>query len=170
MSRKTRKITLSAIISALTVGVLYVASIWQTGFIGLTALASIFAAAAVIEAGLASGLYVYAVSSALGMLLLPDKAAPLLYTIFFGYYPVVKSLIERGKSVTVMWILKIAVWTAAFAVIVPGIILLGAGAHMPSLAILYPLTTIVFVIFDYGFTKLIRFYVVRVSKYVNKGK
>jgi hypothetical protein len=139
--------------------------------LGLTALASVFAAAAVIEAGLASGLYVYAVSSALGMLLLPDKAAPILYMVFFGYYPVVKSLIERGRGASLKWILKLSVWTAAFAAVwlLLRAFIFGGDTAMPSVFIAYPIATAVFVLFDYGFTKLIAFYIARVSKYLRKG-
>ena len=105
MSKKTRNLTLSALFAAFTVISLYFASIWPTGLFGLVAFSSLFATAAVIDAGLASGISVFLVSSILGMLIIPDKAAPLLYIFFFGYYPVVKSLIERIRYIIITRIL-----------------------------------------------------------------
>ena len=43
----------------------------------------------------------------------PDKQAALLYVIFFGYYPILKALIERLKNKIVQWVLKYAVFNAA---------------------------------------------------------
>ena len=117
MSKRTRTMAFSALIAALTVILLYFASIWPTGKIGLVAAASLFTAAAVVEAGLLSGLYVYIVSAALGMLIIPDRSAAILYVLFFGYYPIIKSLIERIGLIFLQWILKLAVFNTALTVI-----------------------------------------------------
>jgi len=170
MGKKTRRLTLSAVFSALTVAILYIASVWPTGQLGLVAVSSLLAAAAVIETGPASGLYVFIVSSAIGMLILPNRAAPLLYIMFFGYYPVVKSLIERAGKVFFQWLLKILVFNASLTVIwflLRGLIF-GSFGDTPGAALIYIAGNIIFVIFDYGYTKLIWFYIERVSKYMRK--
>ena len=185
MSGKTRKMTLSALFIALTVISLYIASVWPTGQLGLAAAASLFVAAAVIEVGLGSGLSVFIVSSALGMLILPNRAAPLLFIIFFGYYPIVKSLIEHVKcnklQWLVQWLLKQIVFNLALifmwffmrelavAVIggLPEINIFRSG--IAEIFILAVVGNVAFVIFDIGFTKLIWVYINRVSKYMRKG-
>ena len=171
MSKKTKSITLTALISALAVVILYVASVWPTGRIGLVAVASVFTAAAVIEAGIRPGIYVFIVSSALGLLLIPEKSAALLYIVFFGYYPVIKSLIERIKGIVLQYALKLIVFNAAFTVVLFLLraLILGGYSVLPGVAVLYPGGNVVFLLFDYGFSKLIWFYINRVSKNVFKG-
>jgi len=167
MNKKTRRLTLSALFAALTVISLYIASVWPTGLFGLVAFASLFAAATVVEAGILPGLYVYIVSSILGVLLLPNKAAPLLYIFFFGYYPIVKSLIEHINATILQWALKLLVFNASLTVIwffFKGLIF-SFGDNPPDLILLYTGGSAVFALFDYGYTKVIWLYINRVSKY-----
>ena len=167
MSKKTRAMTLSALFAAFCTITLYIASVWPTGRFGLVAFSSLFAAAAVIEAGLGSGVSVYIISSALGMLLLPDKAAPLLYLLFFGYYPVVKSLIEKLNGMVLQWVLKLLVFNASFTIIwvLLRTLIFDFGDNMPSVALFYLAGNVIFILFDYGFTKVIWFYINRISRH-----
>jgi len=167
MNKKTRNMTLSALFTALTLIALYIASVWPTGLFGLVAFASLFGAAAVIDASLASGTYVYIASSVLGMLLLPDKAAPLLYIFFFGYYPVVKSLIERLKSIILRWVIKLAVFNIALTAIwlFFRALIFDFGDNAPDFLLLCVSGSAVFALFDYGFTKVAWLYINRVSKF-----
>ena len=188
MSKNTRKMTLSALFSALSVIVLFIASVWPTGLYGIVAFASLFVAAAVIETGVVYGVYVFIVSSVLGLLLLPDKEAPLLYIVFFGYYPVLKNLIERigsrdqengvmdqetGETRGVhefpkaaQWFLKLAVFNVALTImwVLLKELLMGINGIVPGVLIVYLLGNAVFILFDYGYSKVLLFYIERVSK------
>ena len=160
-------LALSALFVALTVITLYSASVWPTGLFGLVAFASMFCAATVIDAGISYGLYVYIISAILGIILLPDKAAPVLYIFFFGYYPIVKSLIEHLKAVLIQWALKLLVFNTSLTIILfffKGLIL-NLGDNPPGLLLIYPAASVVFLLFDYGYTKLIWFYIDRISKH-----
>jgi len=172
MGNKTRKITLSALFSSLTVIMLYIASIWPTGQVGLVAVASLFTAAAVIEAGLVYGISVYILSSILGMLLIPNRVAAIIYVLFFGYYPVVKRLIERTRWRVLQWALKLLVFNAAAALVwfILKELIIGYISDTMSLVIFILGGNIVFVLFDYGFTKVIRFYISRISGLTRKRK
>ena len=165
MGKKTRSLTLSALFAALIVISLYIASIWPSGQLGIVAFSSIFIAAAVVEGGLGSSLYVYVVSSALCMLLTPDKTAPLLFILFFGYYPIVKCLIERLRRKVYQWILKLLVFNAALTVIwifLRGLLFSFAGS-LPGAAFIFVGGNIIFALFDYGFSKVIWLYIERIS-------
>ena len=166
MSKKTRKLTLSALFAALSVASLYIASVWPTGQYGIVAFASLFVAAAVIDIGPAYGFYVFIVSSALGMLILPNKAAPLLFILFFGYYPVVKSIVEKIGNRVVQWFLKLAVFNAALSVIYLFLkdMLLGFSERIPGVFTIYLLGSAVFALYDYGFSNALRLYKERISK------
>ena len=171
MKRKTRVVSLTALFSALTVICLYFTSIWPTGVFGFVAFASLLVAAAVCDAGVFSGVYVYIVSSALGLLLVPNKAAPILYIAFFGYYPVVKSLIERINGTFVQWVLKLLVLNAALTVIwfLLRALIFDLQGTVPGILPVYAGSNAVFILFDVGFSKLIGFYISNISKYMRKN-
>ena len=164
MNKKTRSLTLSALFSALTVISLFIASVWPTGQLGLAAFSSLFAAAAIIESGLGAGVYVFICSALLSMLLLSNRTAPLLYTLFFGYYPVLKSLIERIAAVPLQWALKLAVFNAALIAIYFLLreLFFDFGGYKPGLIIYCLAGSAVFALFDYGFSKVITLYDTRV--------
>ena len=192
--KKTRRLTLSAMLSAFCVVTLYIASVWPTGLYGLVAFASLFVAAAVIEAGPVSGIYVFIISSALGLLLLPNKSAPLLFLLFFGYYPVLKNLIERiggtgqgrpgnedsvkwgqermgprgagNQLLAVQWFLKLLLFNVALTVIWVFLkeSLMGFSERFSGVWIIYVLGNVVFILFDYGYSNLLLLYLSLVSR------
>ena len=161
---------MSALFAALSVVSLYFASVWPTGQLGFVAFSSLFVAAAVIEMGIAPGIYVFVVSSVLGMLILPNRVAPLLYILFFGYYPVVKSLIERTGRAAIQWILKLAVFNASLSIIwlfLRGL-LFDFGENTLGTMMVYLFGNAIFAVFDYGFSKVIWYYQSSISKYIKK--
>ena len=163
---KTRNLTISALLSALAVVSLYLGSLLPTGQLGLAALASLFVAAAIIEAGLKSGVSVFIISSAIAMLIIPNRVVPLFYLLFFGYYPIIKSLIEKHKNVFVQWILKILVFNSSLTVIyfLQKTLIFDIFESQPTVIILYLLGNAVFALFDYGYSNVIRLYMELVSK------
>ena len=166
MSKKTRRITLTAVFTALTLVFLYLASILPTVRLGFTAAASLFAVAAVIEAGIVSAFFVFIGSSIIGALLLPDKTAVIIYVLFFGYYPVIKSLAEKSRSMLLNWALKLAVFEAAFTLtwfLFRSLIFNVKVLWMPVIVV-YLIGASAFLVFDIGLTRLIGFYIIRISK------
>ena len=164
MSKKTRSITLSALFAALTLVSLFFASLWPSGELGLAAFSSIFVAAAIIEQGAAAGVFVFIGGAVLGLVLFPGFPAPLYYASFFGYYPIIKSLIERVKFIPLQWVLKLAVFNAALVVMYYLLknLVFDVGGYSPGFLIICPAGSAVFVLFDYGFTKVIRLYEYRI--------
>ena len=181
MGKSTRKLTLAALFSALAVVMLYVATLWPTGQLGLAAVASLFVVAAVIESGLVSGLSVYIVSSLIAFLIVPNKAPVILFVLFFGYYPILKSLIEKRMKLVWQIIAKLAVFNISSTV--AGYFLMElmlasindengrvftAFNSVIEQVIIYVIGSLVFLLFDYGMTKLIWFYINRISKNIPK--
>lgn len=172
MNKTTRSLTLSALLTALTVITLYIASVLPSGRMAMVALSSIFVAAAIIESGIRAGIFVYAASALLGLLILPYIGFSLMYILLFGYYPVVKSLIERKAPMVLQWILKLCIFNAALTVAWFFLreLIFAFGEDPPGVVLLYIGGSVVFVVFDYGFTKVIWLYINRISKYMKKGK
>lgn len=171
MLRRTRTITLSAVFTALTVVFLYIGNILPTGRLALVAVASLFAVAAVIEAGIVSAVFVFVGSSIIGALILPEKTAVLIYILFFGYYPVIKSIAEKLRSALLKWIVKLIVFEAAFSVIwfLFKSIIFDDSFFTTSIVLVYFAGSAAFILFDIGLTRLIGFYIVRISKNIRKN-
>lgn len=167
---QTKGLAVGAVLTALTLVVLLGACYVPTGRMGLVAAAGLLPAAAVISAGgIKAGLLCYGASGLLALLLLPDKGSALLYLLFFGLYPMVKSAAERLARVWQRWLVKLAffygmlsvLWFLAGEVLMPFL-----PGMLNSAPLVYGAGTAAFVVYDYGFTKLIGFYMARVHRYL----
>ena len=166
------RVALAGVLTALSLVSLYLASMAPTGRLGVVALAGLVPAAAVVSGGLPAGFFCYAATGILGFLLSPMKENALLYLIFFGLYPMLKCLIERLRKLPLEWACKLAVFNLALTVFwftLRAVLLAGLPAFMEQLWALYLVGNVVFVIYDYGFSKLISFYVQRIDKAVRKA-
>ena len=163
------KVTFPALMAALSLIFLYVAFAVPSGSLGFVAVAGLFPAAAVISVGMGAGVLCWAAVSVLGFLLVPDKFVILAFAVLFGLYPVVKSLLERMKKRFPEFILKLLFFNAAFTVIfllMREALLSSLPAVLSEAWVLYPVGSIVFLLYDYGFSKLISLYIVRVQRLI----
>ncbi len=172
MDRKVRTITLSAVLTALTVSFLYLANILPAGRLGIIALASLFATAAVIESGIGAAVFVFFGSGILSALILPDKTTALLFALFFGYYPIIKSLAEKIRKAVFSFAVKIAVFNVSLTIVwfIFRKLLFEAQILETNVFIIYALGNIAFILFDIGLTKLIGLYIARISKNLKKDR
>lgn len=166
-----KKLARLALLAAVSVIIVLLASIMPTGKLGLTACAGLAVAFAVVSGGIPGGLGCWAAASAISLLLAPQKGCAALFAIFFGLYPIVKSLIERLASLALEWILKVMFFlivffgwyialTALFAPPAEGIFSL-----LPVLAIA---GTVVFILYDIVFSKLIAIYLARSGSFLRR--
>lgn len=162
-NKTVRRVAFTAVFAALSTAFMYIAAVFPTGQLGFLGLASLCGVAAVVEYGLAGGLFVYAGSAALGLLLVPSKALVGLYAVFFGAYPVVKSLAERGGRV-VEWCVKLLFFNAALtaAIFALKMTLFDLSDLRFGKALLYGIGNIVFVIFDIAVSRAIGAYMAKI--------
>ncbi|MCL1835726.1 MAG: hypothetical protein FWG48_06140 [Oscillospiraceae bacterium] len=163
---KTRTLTLSALLAALTLVSHFAATVWPSGDLSIAAFSAIFTAAAVIESGIGAGFYVFACSSLLSLLVMPSKSVSFLYLMFFGYYPIAKNFIERVRSMPAQWALKIALFNVALLLMYLLIkeLVFDFGSYSPGYLIIAAAGTAIFALYDYGFSKVISLYMTRVHK------
>ena len=173
MRRKSAavKVAYPAVLGALALILIYIASIAPTGNWGIVAAAGLLPAAAVISVGLKAGLLCWAGVSILAFLLVPDKFCVLLFGALFGLYPMVKSLVEQLRKKPVEYLLKLVFFNIAFTLVY---LTMAAAvtASLPemlgaSALILYLAANVVFLLYDYGFSRLIALYIVRVQRAVH---
>ncbi|SMC40207.1 hypothetical protein [Papillibacter cinnamivorans] len=158
MKERTKTLSFAAVLAALSLVVLFLSAVAPTGRLALVAVAGLLPAAAVIRFGIPGGLFCYAVTGILSLLLLPDKGTAVLYLLFFGHYPVVKSLIERLGKLPLEWFLKLCVFNALLFVLYFGFFTLFAET-VPAVAdfalFAFLLGNAAFIVYDLGFSRLI---------------
>ena len=165
------KVAYPAILSALALILVYLGSLAPTGNWGIIAAAGLLPAAAVISVNLTAGFLCWAAAAILAFLLVPDKFCVLLFGVLFGLYPMVKSLVERLRKKPLEYVLKLAFFNAAFTVVY--LTMTAAVAEsLPqvlgsSVWILYGAANVVFILYDYGFSKLIALYMARIQRAIH---
>lgn len=157
---KSKKIALGAIVTLLSTVSLYISSVLPTNRLFFFALSSFFLAAIIIEDNIKFAVLVYLSSSILSFIVVPNKIAVLPYIIFFGYYAIVKSLIEKINILLVELLIKLMLFNLSifitysiFSKALLGEILI----KLPVWAI-FLLMQLAFVIYDYSFSLCIYFY------------
>lgn len=169
MGNGTKTLARAALIAALGCVILYIAAVIPTGRITLIAVAGVLTAAAVIHCGTGVAAAVFAVTAVISFLILPQKSGAALYAAFFGYYPILKSLLERLRSRGLGWALKFILFNAAFALVLfLGKETIAEGVdNFQTFWIVGQLGgNLVFLAYDICLSKLIEMYILRVSRHV----
>lgn len=164
-NKSASRVALGGVLAALSLLLLYLSAMMPSGRIGMVAVAGLVPAAAVVSGGLAAGFLCYGATAVLALLLIPDKGCALLYAIFFGLYPMIKSLIERLRRLPLELILKLAFFNVVLSVLFGGFSALLfplLPELMQNTLPLFLLGNVVFLIYDYGFSKLITYYAARI--------
>lgn len=110
---KSGKIALGGLLTALGVVLMFLTGLIPIGTYALPAIAGVLLIVAVIEIGAKWAWMIYAAVAVLSLLFAADKEAALLFVLFFGYYPVLKSFLERISDKVLSWISKFAVFNVA---------------------------------------------------------
>lgn len=110
---KSGKIALGGLLTALVVVLMFLTGLIPIGTYALPAIAGVLLIVAVIEIGAKWAWMIYAAVAVLSLLFAADKEAALLFVLFFGYYPVLKSFLERISNKVLSWISKFAVFNVA---------------------------------------------------------
>ena len=159
-------------LTALSV-VLLIPSALELFVYALPAIAGMFVVFAVIEMGRKWAFSVYLSTSVVALITVANKEAVMLYVAFFGYYPILKAILEARNKRLSEYIIKFAVFNLSmigaylFMIYVFGIPydkLMGTTGETGLAAkyaplILLGLGNIVFIIFDKGITNVVRLYI-----------
>lgn len=155
--KKTRYTTISGMVSALSVVIMLLTNIMPSMMyvIPIITGAIVFAVNEIIGKKWALG--VFFVTSFISFILLTDKEAALNYTLFFGYYPLLKPLYEKLPKV-LSWSVKVLTFNVALTTI--GLIVtfifklpfLDEDMGKFTIPIFAVLFNIVFVMYDIMFT------------------
>ena len=167
LSKSASRVATGGVFAALSLLLLYGATLLPSGRIGMVAVAGLVPAAAVISGGVGAGFLCYGATALLGLLLLPDKGCALLYALFFGLFPMVKYAVERLRKLPVELMLKLAFFNlilVIFLFVFSTLLFPLLPELMRTPLPLFGIGNVVFLIYDYGFSKLITYYASRIRK------
>ena len=171
---RTRRVAVCAMLSALGVVMLYLGSMIEVVDISMAVIASLLCVFAVIEYGGAYPWLVFAVTSVISMLMLPNKTPAAMYVVFFGFYPILKEKLERKPKV-ISWIFKELIFNAALALMIVLVLFVFTMGEIKVetylVVLLAVLAELMFVLYDIALTRLISLYLFRLRKsFIFKNK
>lgn len=159
------KIALSGMAAALSVVLMMFEGLVQIASVAMPALAGCLLIPIVAEAGLGYGFGAYGATSALLLLLAPDREAALIYLLFFGYYPALYAVLCKIRNRVLRWGVKLVIfnaaaileaWLAVYVLGIPWEELPVLGEWGPVLLLL--LANLVFVLYDRALAGVITLY------------
>lgn len=142
--------------------------------ISIPAFAGLFMMVLVIETNYKLSFLAY-LASAVIVFLIAEPEAKMLYVLFFGYYPIIKSLLEKIRNRVLEYIAKFSVFNIA---VVSAYLLLSAlfsfeltelgnfGKY--SIIILLLVANFVFIIYDIAVSRVAQFYIIKLHPIVYK--
>lgn len=166
-NKSASSVAFGGIISALAVLFMFFTGIFPFATYALPALAGLLLVVIVIDHGLKWAWCVYVAISALVILITPDREAATMFVLFFGYYPILKSILERTKLRVVEYVLKFLIFNIAMIVSylliihvlgIPDILEEFGELGKYGVWIMLGLGNIVFILYDITISRLICIY------------
>ena len=156
--KNTKKLTFSAVLSSLAVAIMYIGAVFEVMDLSTAALASIFVMVILTEIGAKYAFLSYACIGVLSFLLLPTKIAAIVFIGFLGFYPMAKAFFERKFAGVVCLLLKFALLNVCMVLMLLAVRYIMAEALWFEIMLLV-LANVVFVVYDFALTTLLRTYV-----------
>lgn len=162
--RQSSKTAVCAMVAALSVVVMMLTVIPVMTYTA-PAFAGLLLIIIVIEIDKKWACGVYVAVSALGLLIAADKEAAVMYVVFFGYYPIIKAILEskfpRWLETVIKFIIFNASMVSCYFVLIkvfgmPMDDMNELGKYGPL--ILLAMGNVVFVLYDFALTKLVIVY------------
>ena len=163
---KSKYISESGLLIALTLVILYATSIIPISTLSILTVASCLIPVSIIRTSIKNAILVYIASSILSFFLVKTNIA-LYYTLFFGVYGIIKYLIEKTKNIPLELLLKLIVFNILLGVIylITKSFLDISSSNFP-LWMLWVAAQIVFLVYDYALTLAISFFLKRFNKHI----
>lgn len=160
--RQTKKLTLSAILVAISVVIMVLGGVISVLDLSMSALASLIVAFAYIEIGSPYTWLIWLATTVLSAVIFPGSLLWVSYLVAFGVYPILKGYIERLPRP--FWILvklafaNAAIWLMiAGSQLVLGLPLFDTQSKWIKIG-LYLFLNVVFFAYDLCITACVRFY------------
>ena len=171
---KTSDFALGGLLTALGIIFLYLSAVFSTNTLTFLTLASFMVPICVLRSSTKTAFYVYISTSILSFFMTPLNIA-FLYTAFFGIYGLIKYFIEKQKILTTEILLKLVFFNSVFFIFLSALEKLSGFNLFKNLhlffvknlpnassllisALVWLLSQVGFIIYDYALTLLIGYY------------
>ena len=162
-----------SVMSALSVALMFFARLIGLADYCVVVVCCLVIGVIMIECGVKWAIASYVVTGGLG-LLLGNLECALLFIFFFGFYPIIKPLIERLPRI-VEWLLKLVLFNgvivalyAAFDAIIAPADDVKYLSHAAYIVLLLITANVVFIMVDILFNKLMTLYDIRLHPRIKK--
>ncbi len=169
------KVALGGVISALSVLFMILAGVTTSLEYAVPMVAGALLMILVVEFGQGFASLVYIAVSIISILVLGNKEPAIMYAMFFGYYPIIKSFLEKQLQNFVCWIVKYLIFNVAMVLsyfVVTKIFMIPFDDFELfgkfTLIILLLAGNAVFIIYDIMLTRLVSIYIYKWRKYIKR--
>jgi hypothetical protein len=169
--KQSSKCAIGGIVAALSLVLMISAAVFPFLELALPAVAGALIIFMVIEVDKKWAFGVYSAVAILAMLLVANKEVAVMYLAFFGYYPILKAVIESGLPTVLGWVVKVASFVATMvAAYLLLINVMGVTVDeieeygMIAVPLLLGIGAVAFVMYDITLTRLIILYTVKFRK------
>lgn len=173
--KQTIRIACCGVMTALGIVILLLSSIIPVATYALSAIAGILGIVLVIEAGIGWAVPMYVATSLVSFFVVPDKEVVLVYILFAGYYPIVKSPIEKIRIRIFSYVIKFAIFNAAaigafflavYVFLTPLESFTIFGVFLPWVLLL--IANVVFFVYDFAISGLVATYYRKLHPLIRK--
>lgn len=161
-----KRIVICGVLVALSVIILYLGCAIEVLDLTMSAIVSLLVVVIVIEMGYNYAWLAYVATSILSLVMLPQKTPAIFYACFMGFYPIIKSYVERLNSALARWTIKLVTGNAALI-----LMFLLMSLFVPEefdggilLVITYVIGFLAFIAYDVALSKLITLYFARIRE------
>lgn len=163
--KKVKKTAISGVLTALCVIFLLIGSLFQTLDLSAAGLGSIIVLIALIELGKSWAFGVYVSSSVLSLILLPNKSAAFIFALLVGFYPILKTPLNKIKPVFLSYLARIAFFNVALSLLIYlSTTFLPASDDLIGFEIaIYLLGNLTFIAYDFALERVAVTYIIRIK-------
>lgn len=175
----TFRVALGGVVSAAAVAIMFLGSIIPFATYASPAIAGFCVLYFCVEFNKPTAFAVYFSISALSLLLVPDKEQALLFTCVFGFYPIVKQLIEAKLGKLIGTVLKFIVFNLSVFLLYYAVVRLFSldiilnemsGYSEWMLAVMLLLGNVAFYFYDILLTRVAFWYFAKIRPRLTKGR
>ncbi len=169
---KTKMLALSSCFVALGVTLMYFGAITNVLDLTMVAVTSVAVYFAVIEMGGYYPYMIYAATTVLALILLPDKFSAIAYMAFGGIYPILKEKFERRKKPVCIFLKFLFFNIAGVAIILVSIFILNFSTEdgIPYYIATLALANVAFLLYDIAMTRMITLYLFKFRQMLKVDK
>lgn len=111
--KKSKQTAAAGVLSALSVVLMFFGSVVSVLSYIMPLLSGLLMIIAMESINRKTALSIYACVSLLSLFLLSDKECALLYAAFFGYYPIIRSELDKIKNRLLLWIMRVILFNVS---------------------------------------------------------